>query len=133
MPIFGKENVYVQMICKIIFKISCLTLQNTPPQFLDQPQMLGLVIESVDESSQMNGVPQNLLEALGLDCNWDIYNDFSQDNSTIVTTEVPQHISQQQNELETVTEIPIEVVCGVFQKPVSTYDHPCTPGTYKTE
>ena len=89
-----------------------------------------------DESSQMNGIPQNLLEALGLD--WDIYNDFEstlpQDNSMIVTTEVPQQIfSQQEDQLETVTEFPIEVISGVFHEPVSTYDHQSIPVTYKTE
>ena len=69
-----------------------------------------------NESSQLNGIPQNLIEALGLD--WDIYNDFvctlPQDTCMIVTTEVPQQIfTQQENLLETVTKFPIEVVSGV--------------------
>ena len=69
------------------------------------------------ENEQTDQVPQNLLEALGL--NWDsewYENSANETNSFTENGEMPQEIFEtQQNNTETSEEFPIEVVSGFFQ------------------
>ena len=61
-------------------------------------------------------VPQNLLEALGLDWDSEWYDYVAEPNTFIENGEMPQDIfASQEHTPETSEEFPIEVVSGVFQ------------------
>lgn len=83
---------------------------------------------SQDENGELGGIPQNLMDAIGFDYDWDIdsmlVSDVTQANPFVENAEMPQEIfSNEQSELEKSTVYPIEVVRSLHQQPVSSDNH----------
>ena len=81
-----------------------------------------------DENGELGGIPQNLMDAVGFDYDWDIDSmlagGVTQANPFVETAEMPEEIfSKEQNKLETSTVYQIEVVRGLHQEPGCSDSH----------
>ena len=117
----------------------CSDIEPSPtctPDLREQVKQRLFESHGQDENEELGGIPQNLMDVIGFDYDWDVDSmlagDVIEANLFVETAEMPQEIfSKEQNQLETPTVYPIQVVSGHNHNQFALIVTFCITATYK--